>query len=157
MKCYSISLIFLVRELYWTSFLFYHCNFPSNISHFQRETLMPVWLRASPARGQSSGAETGPTPTPQSSPLNHGTSESAPSILLAQDQTHLGHFDVITVKCILLPCMAEVKRKQDHGLVRSPFSLSLLTTPIILIAPINESSWIWPCLHTGLQSWHLGV
>lgn len=67
--------------------------------------------RASPARGQScSGAETGPLPALQSSPLSCGTSQWAPSILLAHDQTHLGHFDVITVKCIVLQFRPEEKR-----------------------------------------------
>lgn len=55
---------------------------------------MPVWLTASPARGQTcSGAENGPTPALQSSAPGRGTPESATSVLLAQDQTHPGHFD----------------------------------------------------------------
>lgn len=81
---------------------------------------MPLRLRASPARGQSCcGAETGPTSTLQSSPLSCGTSDTAPSILLTKDQTHVGHIDVITMKCIMLPCMSEVKRNEDHRWVRS--------------------------------------
>lgn len=115
---------------------------------------MLVWLRASPARGQSwSWAKTGPMPALQSSPLSCGTSESASSILLAQDQTHLGHFEVITIKFILSSCRAEIKSKLDPGWVRSRFSLS--PPQYFWLLPSIRAGWVWPCLHAGLHSWQI--
>lgn len=114
-------------------FTFQHRNFPRNLKNRPKgKTHASLNQRDSTlTRGQSCpAAGAGLMPTVQSlTTESRHISVNPPSIaLLAPDQTHLGHFDVNTVKSIPLPCFADRRRDQYFGRVRRLFSLNAADT-----------------------------